>query len=634
MYLFRISACLLAAILLGTSLAAAADPPPMMAEPAITTGRIELGDTTHFDIIRKLLKEAGPAINLKFQTMVDPGTRKASTTVFLIGTPAEVKAALDVWETHKANLLGLQGDEKLAEFVYLRYLEPSAAQTLLRSDAGGAESGLAALAVDATGGVPDRLAGESIALAGEPRVIGGFSTPYSDNTGEPGAESGPTRRAETGEAFLRPRRPESSQSQAEAGEITAALSGVQRVVPKAVGAAGRRRLLLVGTAVQIQTAKDLLKEADVPPVQVLIEARILEVAPNTLVNAGLEWVGTDGKLTGTTIREKGPHNGFAIGRVTRDALAPLSVTVRALLQDRRSRLLANPSLKVKSGQPAVIFSGTKYATTDALIDKTSFKNTIRIVDFPIGVQLVVFPEVNLDPEGKAHQITARLIPSVSAPVFRENSTPSAVLRRLDTNVVLKDGELLAIGGLINDEEFREIQRVPLLSEIPILGELFKRRFSDKRRSELLILFTARVLPEGGDVPLPVGELPEQQPSLIDLALHPNDTLREGGTLKGDVRLLAQAAGSGADVRLELSDAAFAAGVRFRASKELRTESGSPKVGSARTVLLRISKRSDAGEFTLEAPSVSETDVVQLTATMGSFTREVVIRVIDGPTKAP
>jgi type II secretory pathway component GspD/PulD (secretin) len=394
----------------------------------------------------------------------------------------------------------------------------------------------------------------------------------------------------------------------------------------------------VGTESQLQLAKDLLIAADVPPLQVLIEARILEVAPETVLNAGFEWVdNATGKLTGTTIAEKGPH-GFAIGRVTRTRFDDVSVRVQALLQDRKSRVLASPQLKIVDGGVAEIFSGTNFTGSLVPEDNPLSGTTTLLGVTHTGVQLLVNPQVHLGKDGVPSQITVRIVPSVSAPLLREGSkkVPDRILRRMDTTVLLRDGEMLAIGGLINEDEIREIQKVPLLSEIPYLGELFKRRKVDRRRSELMVVLTARVLIPGRDIPLATREFQDQVPALAGFTLTPQvkagdpptDAVPEDGRVAGLVRLVAAAPAGGMDVRLELPDSPAALGLEFEQVTGLRTGQGADDVQDARTILVHVPAGEYLARFHFRAAVKHQDRVVPIQAVVGSQKRTIRLHIFE------
>lgn len=86
-----------------------------------------------------------------------------------------------------------------------------------------------------------------------------------------------------------------------------------------------------------------------------------------------------------------------------------------------------------------------------------------------------------------------MVSTVSSFGGRNADIPQTATREVESTIRVADGETIAIGGLLRDQETRTISRIPILSRLPVLGELFKRRNTNRRKSEVTIFLTVRVL---------------------------------------------------------------------------------------------------------------------------------------------
>jgi type II secretory pathway component GspD/PulD (secretin) len=258
-----------------------------------------------------------------------------------------------------------------------------------------------------------------------------------------------------------------------------------------------RTLVLTGPAQQVDDAIQLLRALDVPAPQVMIEAKLVDISPEKFRELGLEYeYGPPGL---PTVRfNEGPRdaNGNVItdgsslkfGRFFRTPFN-LDVTLRALETQRVAKLLANPRISVVDSEDASIFIGDllRYRVLSSV---TAAGSQFTIETVPVGVALLVRPRVHDD-----GNITLKVHPVVSTvtALIGEERIPQTASREADSTIRMRDGETIAIGGLLREEEVNTMRAVPLLSKLPILGELFKSRSTNKRKSEVTVFLTARIL---------------------------------------------------------------------------------------------------------------------------------------------
>ena len=172
-----------------------------------------------------------------------------------------------------------------------------------------------------------------------------------------------------------------------------------------------------------------------------------------------------------------------------------NTTINALIANGDGKLLARPNVLTFNGNKATIFIGDQLpvvtpnaATTGGPVTyTTSYKNA--------GITLSYVPRINDDGQ-------------ISASVFVEVSTPASVTlnvggqktdayqittRSAQTNVRMKDGDTLVIGGLISSIEAKSLSKVPILGDLPILGQFFRNLSKSKTESEVVIFLKAKVV---------------------------------------------------------------------------------------------------------------------------------------------
>jgi general secretion pathway protein D len=266
-------------------------------------------------------------------------------------------------------------------------------------------------------------------------------------------------------------------------------------------------LLIQGTRQEYDSILKLLKDIDVPPRQVLIEAKIYEV---TLTGAFANGVAAfltrrGGPLPGGATR---PDSANLLGSLAGGALN-LSVSAlvgqsRELLaflstqeQTTRARVLSAPSIIATDSVPASINVGsevptlTAQAVTGAQENGSSlFANSIQSRN--TGITLNVMARVN--PMGivtmtVAQEVSAPIAPDAGAAI----QSPSFSKRTVQTQVTLQDGDTIAIGGIINETNGSSSAGIPGLHRIPILGYAFGSKSMTKERTELIIFLTPKVI---------------------------------------------------------------------------------------------------------------------------------------------
>jgi general secretion pathway protein D len=256
----------------------------------------------------------------------------------------------------------------------------------------------------------------------------------------------------------------------------------------------------------------LVAEIDVQPIQVLIEAVIVEVELNKGMELGVNFALLD--KAGTTlgvIGDGGAINaaaGFtpasvltAGGKLVGTAASGFaedanglkfgwtggSTTgfIRALENFGETRVLASPRLMVLNKQRAEIHIGQQLGYMTTTVNLTSSTQTVSFM--AIGTQLRLRPFVT--PNGL---VRLEIHPERSTGKIDTNGIPQTYTNQVTTNMTVPDGATIMIGGMIDTEVERDWQGLPFLSRIPLLGYLFRHTVDDLTKKELIVLITPHI----------------------------------------------------------------------------------------------------------------------------------------------
>ena len=253
---------------------------------------------------------------------------------------------------------------------------------------------------------------------------------------------------------------------------------------------------------RLEEVAEFLKLLDVRRKQVMIEARLLEVALDDRDQLGFEfsWIFTQDTAAGGTVGTLAQAllppaaTEFEVGIVSNH----LDATVQALATRAYVNLLSSPKIAVLDGETAYmeVIEKLPYVQSTVAISTDGGGSTTtseEVVFEEVGVKLTVLPTI-----GRDRFVELTVSPEVSIAPERFNGVPVVDRRSAKTMVSIADGQVLAIGGLIREDRLETVKRVPLLSAIPVIGHLFRSNDFKTVKTELLILIQPTILDE--DVP--------------------------------------------------------------------------------------------------------------------------------------
>jgi len=272
--------------------------------------------------------------------------------------------------------------------------------------------------------------------------------------------------------------------------------------------------------------EEWIKKLDTKPYQVTIEAQVIDISVDDLSELGVQWgvrsvdvkPGTEigyslDSVSGGGATIKGIESTakeiqssvisaptgvpiesavFLFGKFT-DALA-ISGRLAMLITQGKAKVLSNPRVTTINNKTATIIAGEKIPYKTAVTQTTTGGSIGQTIQesweyISAGIQLTVTPTVS--PDG---WITLTVRPQVDIPQVSAPGVPPTVKsRQTEVTVMVRNNEPLVIGGLISDSDIDTIKKLPLLGDLPILGYLFKYKTTQKKRTELIILITPRIV---------------------------------------------------------------------------------------------------------------------------------------------
>ncbi|MGL6014204.1 MAG: type II secretion system protein GspD, partial [Shewanella oncorhynchi] len=318
--------------------------------------------------------------------------------------------------------------------------------------------------------------------------------------------------------------------------------------PSAQAAGGKRRneinimahtetnaLVISAEPDQMRTIESVINQLDIRRAQVLVEAIIVEVAEGDNVGFGVQWASQSGG--GTQFNNLGPTIGEigagiwqaqdvkasqtctgsgdnqtctdnpdtkgdvtllaqALGKVNGMAwgvaMGDFGALIQAVSSDTNSNVLATPSITTLDNQEASFIVGDEVPILTGSTASSSNSNPFQTVERKeVGVKLKVVPQIN---EGSSVKLTIEQ--EVSGVNGNTGVDISFATRRLTTTVMADSGQIVVLGGLINEEVQESIQKVPFLGDIPILGHLFKSSSSKKTKKNLMIFIKPTIIRDG------------------------------------------------------------------------------------------------------------------------------------------
>lgn len=304
--------------------------------------------------------------------------------------------------------------------------------------------------------------------------------------------------------------------------------------------AGANAIVINASSEMQQRITNVINMLDVPRAQVLVEAIVVEVSDNAAKELGVQYLLAGGDnsnipftianysntapnllaITGAlrldddsddddtdSIRDAFGEaavdsllgfNGFGLGIAGEtDGGTIFGAVLNAVQQDSGSNVLSTPSIMTMDNEPAKFLSGQEIPISTGEALGSANINPFRTIERKdVGIQLEVTPQIN---EGEEIRLQIRQeISSIAGPVSTSFSELVTNKREIETTVSVKDGDIVVLGGLVQQDEITSVEKVPLLGDIPVLGRLFRSDSRSQTKTNLMVFLRPTIVRNADD----------------------------------------------------------------------------------------------------------------------------------------
>lgn len=276
-------------------------------------------------------------------------------------------------------------------------------------------------------------------------------------------------------------------------------------------------LMIMATESTYQQILEAVKRIDVMPMQVQVEASIMEVSLSDSLQYGLQWYFKNsnllGQVGGGLVSLGGVAGGAGFSYSLSDATGALQNIINTLAKQSRVRVLSSPSILVLDNQPAEIRVGDQLPIETKTSSGTTASGDVYTYQYKdTGVSLKVTPHVN-----SSGLVKMEIQQDVTDLGERDsvNKQPTFMQRSIKSSIVVQSGETIVLGGLIRENKTDSKQGVPILGDVPIVGKLFSTEGGTSTRTELLVLITPTAIKDQSGLNKTGEEMRERMKRLMD-----------------------------------------------------------------------------------------------------------------------
>jgi general secretion pathway protein D len=262
---------------------------------------------------------------------------------------------------------------------------------------------------------------------------------------------------------------------------------------------GGNRLICFTSPRVILEIEKIIRAIDHPHILVVLETRVVEVKLDNLDRYGLDWESLMPIKSGVGYPAAPLKDGFKLENWLQAPLS-LNLTLDMLVANGDARVLMNSKLTTTNNRNASLHIGdvVPYEIQSYNLTQTGGMNR-EIQKEEVGIKVNMTPHVN-----ERNQITLSLEPEVSSIVGWKGEAgdiPLVRVRKTTTTVRVEDGQTLFLAGLLSEEKTRELRKVPLLGDIPLLGLIFQHHNETTAKTNLIIEVTPKIIFNPNDLNL-------------------------------------------------------------------------------------------------------------------------------------
>jgi len=275
---------------------------------------------------------------------------------------------------------------------------------------------------------------------------------------------------------------------------------------------GTSNVIVTDTERKIKAIDTFIKEIDRITPQILVEVRIYDITSREKLDLGIEWYA--GRRTDTifsavgTNPTSGPRNPFVTSGFTNptsktgkditgalrlgwlNAHVDVDIMLRAQQENVDAKLLANPRILVLDNERAFFNIVTEHPYVERTITGSTVTETVKFKE--VGIKLEVTPHVTRDGMLRLH-IAPEFGIFVERVTVAASDVPVVDTRKINTIALVEDGQTVVLGGLRKKDVSTQINKIPLLGDLPLIGALFRFEGEDTANTELVIFITPRIV---------------------------------------------------------------------------------------------------------------------------------------------
>lgn len=320
------------------------------------------------------------------------------------------------------------------------------------------------------------------------------------------------------------------------------------------------------------------------PTMVNLSALVIDISGKDARDLGFKYgvakeISLDGGVPKITFGTAGDfYGGMDWQDYTHHPFQNVDFMIQALASQNKIKVLSRPNITTMSGEEAEILIGGE------LPIPTSKDGEISVEWKPYGIKLKIKPQVDQESKitSKVEAEVSGIDASVSIPTSA-GKIPGLISRKASTMLSVPDGQTMAIGGLMNSDESKVITKVPILGDIPIIGEFFKHTSTSKDKRELMILITPTIVTNNAPVKGSSKMLEEVENSKRQWQemedIYPNDPPAKLSPEKGGLTEAKALAAEGAGPLFKKRDTSKAPSWTAKAEEELRQEAQQAERGN-------------------------------------------------------
>ncbi len=275
-----------------------------------------------------------------------------------------------------------------------------------------------------------------------------------------------------------------------ANEAAGIVAGVLTPVGKVSADARTNAIIISDTVGNFPRIEQLIKDVDTETKQVMIEAKIVEVYLDKTNQLGFMWSirdlveGISGSSLMTETTPSGDRGEFFYKKLTSGY--DITGMISAMVSEGKANVLSSPRIMTLHGKEANIVVGEEIPYQQTTTSQAGIVQS-NVVFRQVGVQLTVTPFINPN-----NCVTLTVKPEVSSFKGWAFQTPILSTKSSLTQLLVKDGETIIIGGIIDDHGSNKTSKVPVFGDLPFIGRLFRLDMSENRKTELVIFITPHI----------------------------------------------------------------------------------------------------------------------------------------------